>query len=47
MRTLKTQKSSNYFGCVKKRIKINKRPSREGTKFNSHFVVKINSPSKG
>lgn len=29
METLKTRKSSNYFSCDRKRIKIKKKPSRE------------------
>lgn len=41
MRTLKTQKSSSYFSCVKKKS------SKEGAMFNSHFVEKINSLLKG
>lgn len=47
MRTLKIQKRLNYFNYVRKGIKNKKKPFREKTTFNSHFVVKIKSPLKG
>lgn len=47
MKTLQTHKSSNFSSCVRKRIKIKKKTFRERTTFNSHFVVKINSPLNG